>query len=527
MRRPLCGATLVGLLALTACGGGSGNGDDSDAAGGGGSGPEGEFTIAYGSQPPTLDPSATTGTVTRHIGRLMYEQLIAFDSNGEVRPVLAESFDHSEDATTVTFQLRDDVQFHNGEPMEATDVVASLERWVELADVGQQYFAEADIDSPEDGVVTVTLPEGMGVMPELLAEPTQSPYIMPAEIAQEADPDGATENIGTGPYQYGEWATDQHVRLDAFASYTSPAGETDGITGEREANFENIYFNFVSDSSTRLTGIQTLEYDMAMPLPWDNAEMIDGTDGVYIEPGETTFGAVIFNKQQGPMADINMRRAVYAAFEPEPVLQAAFNNDQFYGTATSLSPESSPWYHESDHEMADMVHTQDLDAAEQYLEEADYAGETLTFMTTRDNEEHYNQAVIIQQQLIDAGIDVELEVLDWPSVLENQSNPDIWDLTITGFSWRELPATNAFLQPSFAGWTDDDAIAEAIEDFLYAGSEDEAVQAAADLQDAYFEYLPVLQTGRFATLAALNDDYEGFVNIPGTGEVYYHVDRTQ
>lgn len=227
------------------------------------------------------------------------------------------------------------------------------------------------------------------------------------------------------------------------------------------------------------------------------------------------------------MEDINMRRAVYAAFEPEPVLQSAFNNEEFYDTATSLSPDVSPWYQDVDHEMADLALTQDLDAAEEYLEEAGYDGETLVFMTTRDNEEHYNQAVVIQQQLIEAGIDVELEVLDWPTVLDNQSNPDVWDLTITGFSWRELPVTTAFLQPSFAGWTDDEPIAEAIDDFLYADTEQEAVEAAEDLQLAYFDYLPVLQTGSYATLAALNEEYEGFMNIPGTGEVYYHVDRVQ
>lgn len=526
MRKATCGVFLAGLLALSACGSDAEDETVSDDGEAEATGPVGEFTIAYGSQPPTLDPSATTGTVTRHIGRLMYEQLVAFDSQGEVQPVLAESFELSEDRTTITFQLRDDVVFHNGDPMEAADVVASLGRWVELADLGQQYFTEAEIASPEEGVVTVTLPQGMAVMPQLLAEPTQSPYIMPADIAEEAGPEGATENIGTGPYQYGEWATDDYVRVDAFADYNPPAGPTDGITGERTVNFESIYFNFVSDSSTRLSGIQTAEYDMAIPLQWDNADLIEETDGVYIEPGETTFGAVIFNKQKGPMADINMRRAVYAAFEPEPVLQAAFNNEEFYDTLTTLVPESSPWYHESDHEMAELLLTQDLEAAEEYLDEAGYAGETIRFMTTRDNEEHYNQAVVIQQQLIEAGMDVELEVLDWPTVLGNQPDPDAYDLTITGFSWRELPVTTAFLQPTFAGWTEDEAIAEAIDEFLYAESDEEAAQAAADLQDAYFDYLPVLQTGSHVTLAALRDEYDGFMNIPGTGEVYYHIEES-
>ncbi|NLS10375.1 hypothetical protein HGQ17_10295 [Nesterenkonia sp. MY13] len=146
--------------------------------------------------------------------------------------MLAEDFEVSEDGLTITFTLRDDVVFHNGEPMEAEDVIASFERWREVSTIGPNYFGEAEFESPEEGVFTVTMPEPMFVAPTLIADPQIMPHIMPAEIIEEAGDEEVSEHIGTGPYMFGAWEADQHIRLDRFEDYTSPEGEPSGMAGE-------------------------------------------------------------------------------------------------------------------------------------------------------------------------------------------------------------------------------------------------------------------------------------------------------
>lgn len=295
------------------------------------------------------------------------------------------------------------------------------------------------------------------------------------------------------------------------------------MTGEKTAHFEEVFFQFVGDAQTRQVGLQTGEYDLAVPVPWDNADDIDAEEGTEVVLGESGFTIIIFNKQQGPMADVNMRRAVYHAFEPEPAMQAAYGGEDYYTINTALMSEDNPWYVEPTEEQLELHQGQDLDAAEEYLDAAGYEGEEITILTTRDQEDHYNQAVILQQQLIEAGINAELEVTDWPSVQQNREDPENFDLTITGISWVNVPVLFHFLHPSWVGWTDDEGIADAIDEIVYATTEEQAVAAMSDLQDAYYEYLPIMKFGDRRTPAGLSTDFQDYQFVEGPGEIFHHV----
>ena len=71
-----------------------------------------------------------TATATKDAARPIFETLVTLNENYEVQPMLAESYEQSEDGLVFTFYLRQGVKFHNGKEMKADDVVASLERWV-------------------------------------------------------------------------------------------------------------------------------------------------------------------------------------------------------------------------------------------------------------------------------------------------------------------------------------------------------------------------------------------------------------
>lgn len=150
-----------------------------------------------------MDPVPTTASVTRNTSMLMYEPPLVLDADGEVQPMLAEDYEMSEDNTVLTLTMREDVPFHNGETMTVDDVVASLERWAEVSNLGVDYFSEAEIEAVDEQTVTIMLPEPMALAPVMLAEPAQLPMIMPAEILDDLDEASASveEHIGTGPYQ--------------------------------------------------------------------------------------------------------------------------------------------------------------------------------------------------------------------------------------------------------------------------------------------------------------------------------------
>lgn len=517
MKKNISIASLSLMLLLSACGGETGA-DDEAGSDGDASPAEnesgGELNIAWNAQPPMMDPMPATANATRDIARNVFEQLVVPDTEGVIQPVLAESYEVSDDGRVTTFILRDGVSFHDGSTMDEADVVASIERWMRVSALGEQYFGDAEIDSPEEGVVTVTFEEPMPRAAALMSEQNQALVIMPAEVLEDAPDAGVEEFIGTGPYELGEWASDNYIRLDLFEDYTSPEGETSGPAGEKDPYFENIYFHFVDDSSTRVAGIQTGEYDVAFDVPRDNVEMLQSDDGLTLEIYDTGFNLAVFNQAEGIMTDPLLRQAVLAVSEPESILAAAFTSEEFYEVAGEIVPEGSPLWVDMDREQY-----HDPEAAQALLDEAGYDGEVIRLLTTRDYEHLYNMTVVLQQQLEEAGVNTDLIVADWPTVSNDLQSPDGWDIFIDNPGWHGLPNSQAHL--TWLGWPDDTDLFAALDAILEAEDDDAAREASAQFHEAYYDYLPGVRFGNVSQATAVRSDYEGFISSPTGGSIYY------
>jgi peptide/nickel transport system substrate-binding protein len=512
MKRLLLCAALALILPLSACmGGGLGDAQRGDGN---------NFTVAWNAQPPTLDPLMTTSTATRDISRNFFEPLITLDSENNVEPVLAKSVSLSDDGMLVEFELRTDVKFHDGSMMEASDVVASLNAWIEKASVGQLFFSEAEVTSPAKDRVEIRLPDPLFIALTLLADQGQLPGIQPKEILEAAGPDPVEEFIGTGPYMMKKWNTDQYVQLARFDDYVSPTGETDGTAGERRAAFDNIFFYFVNDPSTRMSGLQTGEYDAANALPPDNIGMLEGDDNISVTTGDNGFNAAIFNKKTGVMSDPDMRRAVLAATNIDDIQKAAFSQDKLYDTNGALMPESSEWYST---EGLDDYNSPDPERVAELLKKADYDGEQVRILTSREYEEHYNNAVVMNQELNEVGINSRLIVTDWATVLQNRTDESSYEIFITGFSPTSTPLTQVFFDPVWPGWTESPQIEDAFDKVIHAPSSEKAVSAKDDLQKAFYDYLPVLKFGGRTTTTGIRSGFSGHEFTSASGDIFYNV----
>src|SRR5690625_1870835 len=113
----------------------------------------GTLKVAFSNQPPTLDIPQTTATVAREISHMIYEPLVTLDSSLEVEPMLAESYDISDDGDVITFHLRKDIKFHNGEEMTSEDVVASMERWQEFSSAALTYLEGTEYEIVDEHTI--------------------------------------------------------------------------------------------------------------------------------------------------------------------------------------------------------------------------------------------------------------------------------------------------------------------------------------------------------------------------------------
>src|SRR5690606_32604313 len=106
---------------------------------------------------PTLDPHVSPSGVVAEIDRHIYETLVAYDSSLVPQPALAEAWDTTDNGATWTFHLRAGVKFHNGEPLTARDVVASLNKWKQTTARAQTFMGDSEFAEVDDSTVELVL----------------------------------------------------------------------------------------------------------------------------------------------------------------------------------------------------------------------------------------------------------------------------------------------------------------------------------------------------------------------------------
>lgn len=486
--------------------------------------PLAEFHYGLNTQPAILDPLMSTATVTAEVSRLIFEPLLTQNENFEVQPHVAESWEESNGGKTVTFTIRNDLKFHNGEPVTTDDVKASIERWIEVSGVGQQYFKGVEVERVDDTRVAIHTPRKMFTLLQFLSDAGgQMTAIMPKQVIDNTPSEGLTEFIGTGPYVFDQWKSDQYIKLSKYADYKSPSGEPSGLAGYREPKTDTMYLHFVADSSTRLAGLQTGEYDGVSLIPYDNSGLIEKDNTLKAIVGENGFNGVVFNKKAGLMANNKMRDAVAAALNHDDIQLAAFADEKFYDVNGAISLPSSFYYTEVG---TDKFNQHDLKLASQLMEEAGYDGQPVRILTSREYEDHYNSAIVVEENLKQAGFKTQMIVVDWATVLNMRTDETAYDVFTTGWAVNAIPSTQAFLLDSWPGWTDDEQLTQAMDDLTYAANEAEAKEANDRLQQRFFEYRPVVKYGNKRTIIGVSTDAEGVKFVTGAGIVLWDAHMT-
>lgn len=473
----------------------------------------GELRIAALSQPPTMDPHITTSSVTRDVSRHIFETLVTLNSDYEVVPMLAESVKESEDRKSYIFQLREGVKFHNGQEMVSEDVVASMNRWKDNSTSAQVFLKDATFEADGEYTVVLKLTEPSPLVLNVLAGTNQFAAIVPKKTIETATEKGIEQNIGTGPFKFVEWKQDQYIHLEKFADYQSLDSPADGISGKKEALIDDLYFEYITDESTRLAGIQTGQYDIAQGLPHDfYQQLVSNPDLEMYVPFDAT-EALLFNKYQGWFTDIKMRQAINHALEIEKILMASTpEEDLFRLNSSYMLKEQAQWYSESGSEF---YNQHNPEKAKQLLNEAGYNGEEIVILTTRDFPSLYNSAVVIQQQLEKVGIQVKLDVYDYPTLVNRRVDPEKWDLYVTGIPTVSTPIELVYFNENFFDGPNDENTVDLLEAVTNASSLGEAVELWDELQEYSWEFLPIVKFGDSSTINSATKNVEGFTVFDG------------
>jgi peptide/nickel transport system substrate-binding protein len=463
-------------------------------------------------EPPALDVQFTTATVTANIGWHMWEGLFTIGANQGPKLDLAEKYEPSSDGKKATLTLRKGVQFHNGNEMTSADVVASLKRYGDITARGKGFFSALEaIDAPDKYTVTMTFKEPRtGVLPIFLSR--SEALIMPADLATKFGKDKATEYIGTGPYKFVEHQPDRMVRLarnDKFAAREDP---TDGPSGKKVAYIDEIQFLPVPEESVRADGVGTGEYHFGDSLAPDSYARLKGVANVEADISKPYYWAsAYFNKKEGIFSNLKLRQAVQAGVAVDPIAAAAFGVKEFYRIDPSLAAPETPWFSDAG---KDIWNKPDLDKAKALLKEGGYDGTPIRWLSTKEYFYNYSAGVVYKQQLEAIGFKVDLQIMDWATLIKRRSDPKEYDVHVTATSSYNHPILLNVFGDGWPGWW---TLPEKNEVAAKVMTETDPVkqqQLIVRMQELVYQDVPLHKYGEYFALRARSTKLQGTINPP-------------
>ncbi|SEE11447.1 peptide/nickel transport system substrate-binding protein [Rhizobiales bacterium GAS188] len=470
--------------------------------------------LAMVGEPQSLDPMASTADLVGIIMQHVYEPLFTFDANWVIKPMLAAELPKiSGDGLTYTIALRSGVKLHNGRDLDASDVVASLQRWLAMTPRGTSLAKSITAVTAKDAAtVEIAL---RAVEPALLAHlalPSGFAGIMAKETI---DKDKATtplvEFIGTGPYKFRERKADQYVVLVRHEAYAARAEPASGYAGKREAKIAELRFIPVPNANTRVEGVVAGQYHFADQLPVEGAKRVaGGANAVVTMP--YGFPYIVTNTKQGPMADLKLRRAFQLALSEEDMLFAGFGDPQFFAVAAEHFPKGSPFYSNAG---ADQYNKGDAQAAKALLTEAKYGGAPIRILNSKQYDFHSRIALVMAEQLKAAGFAVELDVVDWATLIQRRGDPTLWDVYVTHSAFLPEPMLSPpQLGDGAPGWWKTPAKDAALAAFN--AELDPAKRGAlwGKVQQVVYDEVPYVRVGNFAALSGVSKAMQGYAPMP-------------
>jgi len=471
----------------------------------------GAANLAMIAEPQTLDPMASTADLVGTIMQHVYEPLYTFDASWQVAPMLAESMPTvSKDGLVYTIPLRKGVKFHNGKEMTADDVIASLKRWMEMAPRGKAVAKEVKtIEAKGPNTVVITLARPYAPLLAHFALPSGFAVIM----ARESIATPLAQFVGTGPYMMKERKPDQYVQLVRFDGYSARKEPASGYAGKREALLDELRFVPVPNANTRVEGSLSGQYQFADLLPVESYSRFDGKTNV--KPVLTEpfgFPYLVLNTKQGPLANMATRQAVQAALNDADMMGAGFGDPKFYTIEGNHYAKGTPFYSMAG---ADNYGKGDAKKAAALLASAKYDGTPIKILTSQQYEFHYRIALVMAENLKAAGFKVDMQVVDWATLIQRRNDAALWDIYITHSAVLPEPTlTPPQLGEGAPGWWSSPAKKAALDAFDAESDPAKRGPLWGKVQEVVYTEVPYIRVGSFNSVTARSAKLDGYVAMP-------------
>jgi peptide/nickel transport system substrate-binding protein len=342
--------------------------------------------------PPNLQPWVSTGAAAGTVKLMLHRSLVTYDSKGQLRGELAESWSVDDEGAWV-FKLRPGCVFQNGDPVTADDVKWSIEQIAgetSTAYMRTQFQGIARIDIPDPQTVRLVTKTPTATLPTWFAN--YNTFV----LSRNSTP---SEPIGAGPFRLAGQERGTSIELAAFDKFYKPGFP----------KLKGIRFTVYADENLRVAALQSGDVDMIEYVPWQSMATVEADPRLRLDAVEGPFMCVLFNATRPPFDDPRVRQAIAFAVKREDIVKAAF-----FGRGKPMAGlpivAGTPWYDDA------LAHgwAYDPARAKALLAEAGHPdGFQTTLLATAQYGMHKDTAEVVQQHLAAIGIQCELQLPDW------------------------------------------------------------------------------------------------------------------
>ena len=402
------------------------------------------LVVSSGSEAVTLDPHVSFDGQSPMLWRASYETLVKYDgSTLNIIPHLAESYEISEDQLTYTFKLRPGVKFTDGTAFDAAAVKFNIER---------QAAVEQGIAYALGGIESIETPDNMTVVVKIGSvndgflssfAGTYAIYMVSPKAVKEHEQDGDLAQgwlrhnvVGTGPYVLKNYTQAQQAVFDRNPDYWQ------GWDGD---HFERIIVKYITEASTTRLLMERGEVDIALFLPDDAVEAMDGKPGIVVtnEPSYNLY-YLMLPTHKTPTKDVRVRRAISYGFDYETWTQDMLQGRAMQArgplpsTLDGFAPETPQYNY-------------DPAKAKALLAEAGYPDGGFTIKYTYETGYWWKRPLgeLFQDNMKDLGISVEIQELSPAVWAELLTNPEVAEHAYGLVWWPTLNSPSDYLWSMF------------------------------------------------------------------------------
>jgi len=364
-------------------------------------------------EPPGLDPTAGAASAIAEIVLYnVFETLTRIGSDGNVKPLLAESWEVSPDLKTVTFKLRKDVKFQNGEPFSSQTVKFAFERAAAEKSTNKDkrlFQSMAFIGAPDPATVVIGMKT---IEPDLLFLLGQATAII---VEPKSADTNATQPVGTGPFKLENWAKGSAVTLVRWPGYRNAAA----------VRLSKVTFRFISDPAAQVASLLSGDVDVFPRVTAARSlEQIKGDGRFQVLVGGTRAKTILaINNKKKPLDDVRVRRAISAAIDRKAVIEGA--GDGFGAPIGSHYVPGALGYVDTTG-----INPFNIDKAKALLKEAGITTPLELTMKLPPPGYARQGGEVIAAQLAKAGIVAKIENVEWAQWLDAVYGKKNYDLTI-------------------------------------------------------------------------------------------------